>query len=99
MSRRRQFRAALSLAALGLVMMVTGCLGGCATAPVYVDRVVVERPHVAPSLLACRPEPEPLPVGARQRDVAPYVIDVLAAGADCRRKLGTVAQRIQEPTP
>lgn len=75
-------------------------LGGCQTTRTeYVERVVTVRPHVAPSLLRCKAEPEPLPAGARQRDIAPYVIDLAEAGADCRRKLGTVATQVQEPKP
>lgn len=74
-----------------------GCLlmlpvGMCATDPTYVDRIVEVRPHVAPSLLHCKAEPEPLGPGARQRDVAPYALDLAEAGRDCRRKLGTVAK-------
>lgn len=91
-----QRRCAWTLVLLGAGLMLVGGLGGCATTDtVYVDRVVVERPHVAPSLLHCKPEPEPLSPKARLRDVAPYVIDLAEAGADCRRKLGTVAKRVQ----
>lgn len=100
MTRRHQLRAARTLVALGLVLITAGFLGGCQTTQtVYVDRVEVVRPAVAPSLLRCRPEPEPLAPGARQRDVAPYVLDLVEAGADCRRKLGTVATRLKEHTP
>lgn len=68
-------------------------LAGCQHQPetVYVDRVVEVRPHVPASLLHCKAEPAPLAADARQRHVAPYVLDLAAAGRDCRRKLGTVA--------
>lgn len=75
-----------------------GLLGGCERV-VYVDRPTLVAPTVAPSLLHCMPEPAPLPAGARQRDVAPYVLDALAAGQDCRRKLGTVRAQLDTPAP
>ena len=90
-------RCAWSRVGIGLVLILTGLLGGCQTAETrFVDRVVEVRPTVAPSLLRCRPEPDPLPATARQRDIAPYVIDLAEAGADCRRKLGTVAERLKD---
>lgn len=92
-------RCAWTLVGLGMFLMLTGFLGGCQTVETrFVDRVVEVRPTVAPSLLHCRPEPEPLPATARQHDIAPYVLDLVEAGADCRRKLGTVASRL-EPRP
>ncbi|WP_375453469.1 hypothetical protein [uncultured Methylobacterium sp.] len=82
--------------------MVLGGLGGCAKEPpqvTYVDRpVLVPPPPVAPTLLRCMPEPEPLAADARQRDVAPYTLALAKAGADCRRKLGTVRTLLKEPT-
>lgn len=82
------------------LLLLVACLGlaGCQTTrpqTVYLDRVKVVRPSIAPSVLSCRPEPAPLPPEALQRDLAPYVLDVIAAGRDCRRKLGTVRARIQ----
>lgn len=79
-----------------LALAAAAALSGCQTAETrFVDRVVEVRPTVAPSLLRCKPEPDPLPKTARQRDIAPYVIDLVEAGADCRRKLGTVAERLK----
>ncbi|GJD97458.1 hypothetical protein [Methylobacterium iners] len=80
---------AWSLVLLGVAMMLCGC-----ETVRHVDRVVVERPAVSPDLVRCRPEPAPLPPGARQRAIAPYVLDLVEAGADCRRKLGTVGRAI-----
>lgn len=83
---------------LGCLLMLP--VATCATVdPTYVERVVVERPHVAPSLLHCKAEPDPLPPGAKQRDVAPYTLALAAAGRDCRRKLGTVAERLEGGSP
>lgn len=83
---------------LGIAIMLAGCQ---TTAPqvTYVDRpVLVPPPPVAPTLLRCLPEPEPLAANARQRDVAPYFLGLAAAGADCRRKLGTVREILKDPT-
>ena len=88
-------RCAWALVLLGLALMLCGCQ---TTETVYVDRVVEVRPQVAASLLRCKAEPAPLDPAARQRDVAPYALDLAAAGRDCRRKLGSVA-RIVGATP
>lgn len=98
MTRERKIRCAVSIAALGLLIALAPFLGGCERV-VYVDRPTLVAPTVAPSLLHCMPEPAPLPERARQRDVAPYVLDVLAAGQDCRRKLGTVRMQLATPAP
>lgn len=77
---------------LGLAMMLAGCE---TVRTVYVDRVEYVCPSVAPSLFRCTAEPAPLAPGARQRDLPPYVLDLATAGRDCRRKLGTVAKRLE----
>jgi uncharacterized lipoprotein YmbA len=55
-------------------------------------------PNVRPSLLTCAQQPKS-PVdqaGATQRDVALWIVDMAAAGDDCRSKLGSV-RRIVSP--
>ena len=95
---------AWTLVATGLVILACAVLAGCQTTQpqiqtVYVDRVVVQRPSIAPDVLQCLPEPVPLGPGARQRDLPPYVIAVVKAGRDCRRKLSTVALRVKGGRP
>lgn len=46
-------------------------------------------------LLTCSPQPK-APAAGTQRDVGLYVIDLAAAGDDCRSKLGSV-RRILHP--
>ncbi|KQP62161.1 hypothetical protein [Methylobacterium sp. Leaf112] len=85
---------AWGLVLLGFAMMLCGCQTVEPTT-VYVDRVVEVRPTVAPSLLRCTAEPAPPGPGARQRDLPPYLLDLVSAGRDCRRKLGTVADIVR----
>lgn len=71
-------------------------LGAChaqpelsAPAPV-IRRVEVLGVRVPQRLRHCRAEPEILGEDAVQGDIAPAYVDVLAAGQDCRAKLGAV---------
>jgi hypothetical protein len=59
---------------------MTFLLSGCAT---------TSAPVVPSHLLACAPQPK-APTAGTQRDVGIYVIDLAAAGDDCRSKLGSV---------
>jgi uncharacterized lipoprotein YmbA len=71
---------------LAAVLVVS--LAGCASTT----------PVVPPTLLACAAQPKSPAdqAGATQRDVALYVVDLAAAGDDCRSKLGSV-RRIVSP--
>lgn len=60
-------------------------LAGCSTTATMVP----------PQLLTCTAQP-PAPTAGTQRDVSLYVVDLAAAGDDCRTKLGSV-RRILEP--
>lgn len=69
-----------SIAGLALsIFVVAMILTGCATT----------KPTVPGQLLHCADQP-PAPVEGTQRDVGLYVIDLAAAGDDCRTKLGSV---------
>lgn len=94
MTGRLQRMLAWAMVLGGVLLMLCGCQT-VELQTVYVDRVVEVRPTVAPSLLHCRPEPAPPGPGARQRDLPPYVIGLVEAGRDCRRKLGTVAETVR----
>ncbi len=79
-----------------LLLVAVLCLGAChaqpelaAPAPV-IRRVETVVPRAPQRLRHCRGEPEILGEDATQGDVAPAYVDALAAGADCRRKLGAV---------
>lgn len=50
---------------------------------------------VPPALLRCAPAP-PAPAAERQREVAAYVVELWAAGDDCRAKLGEVERLVRE---
>lgn len=63
---------------------------GCAA-----NRAAVEPPPAA--LLTCAPSPEPPERITTQRDVAGFIVDLYAAGDDCRSKLGAVATYLGVP--
>jgi|GEM_PF-2062359 len=46
--------------------------------------------EIPAQLLHCRPAPDVPGEGATQRDLALFILDLDAAGADCRAKLGAV---------
>lgn len=60
-------------------------LAGCATPALLVPD----------QLLSCTAQP-PAPSAGTQRDVSIYVVDLAAAGEDCRTKLGSV-RKLLEP--
>ena len=70
-----------------LVLLAALALSGCATTGTGST--------VPKHLLTCTPQP-PAPKGATQRDVGLYVVDLAAAGDDCRTKLRSV-DRILNP--
>lgn len=69
-----------ALPALPCVLLLTACGPG---AP-----VVVRQP-VPPSLLVCQPQPEP-PASPDDTALALWLVDLAAAGEDCRARLGSV---------
>lgn len=71
-----------------LAAMTAMALAGCSTIGA-----------VSPALLSCARQPEsPAEVaGATQRDVALYIVDLAAAGDDCRSKLGSVRRILNTP--
>lgn len=62
-----------------LALVVAVVLTACGTTSATVPK----------QLLTCTPQP-PAPSAGSQRDVGLYVVDLAAAGADCRSKLGAV---------
>ena len=72
-----------------IILAMALILSGCAT--------TIAPPVVPAQLLACQAQPK-APLDGTQRDVGLYVIDLAAAGDDCRTKLGAVRQ-ILEPAP
>ena len=79
------FRVAFHPAMPVIILMLVLCLAGCATPATMVPS----------QLLTCAPQPA-APTAGPQRDVAHYIVDAVAAGDDCRVKLGSV-RNILEP--
>lgn len=70
------------------LIIVGGTLSGCSTTATVVPS----------SLLACEPQPiAPTAPGTTERQVGHYIVDLAAAGDDCRTKLGSVRE-ILSPT-
>lgn len=63
--------------------------------PRIVAEVVERKIEVPASLLTCSPEPVAGTAWINQRDVARYLVDLAAAGDDCRRKLAAVRRLVQ----
>jgi hypothetical protein len=74
-------------------------LAACASKPeppvpqVVVRKELVRQP-IPGDLLTCAPQPAPPDTGT-QRDVGQFIIDLAAAGADCRSKVEAVAQIVK----
>lgn len=64
---------------VGLLVALSMMLSGCSTTG----------SRVPPQLLVCKDQPS-APKSPTQRQVGLYVIDLAAAGADCRSKLNSV---------
>jgi hypothetical protein len=60
-------------------------LTGCADTPPQV--ALAPRPDVPPDLLACQDQPEPPDQFREDADLAYWIIDLAAAGDDCRSRL------------
>lgn len=72
-------------------------LTACGTPEVRTVPVVkIERQKIPAGLLTCDPAPA-VPVAETQRQVAAYVVDLWAAGEDCRVKLGKVRGLVTAP--
>lgn len=75
----RSISALLLLLAVSLVGFV---LSGCATMGIVPDQ-----------LLHCEPQPvAPTAAGTTERQVGYFIVDLAAAGDDCRTKLGSVRE-------
>lgn len=59
------------------LVMLAAVLGACSTTTIPAQ------------LLTCSPQP-PAPAAASQREVGLYIVDLAAAGDDCRTKLGVI---------
>ncbi len=68
-------------------------LTGCGTTP----PLAADGPRtpVPPSLLTCAAQPEPPAPGADDRSLAQWILDLAAAGDDCRSRLRAVARVLQ----
>ena len=77
----------LSRSAVSALLLFCGLSTACAT-----PEPVVVRQVIPPALLSCQPEPEPPAVLRDDSELAYWVIDLAAAGADCRAKLMRVKE-------
>jgi hypothetical protein len=82
---RQQHRARLALIAVLCALCLTGCGG-------QPDVTVAWRPAPPVSLLSCRVQPDPPPVGADDTALADFILDLADAGADCRDKLAALGR-------
>jgi len=71
------------------------CLSACAAAPPSTE-IRVERPAIPPALLACAPSPPVPDPPVTRRDLARWIVDLHAAGADCRDTLAAVARLLAD---
>lgn len=75
-----------------LVLLFVWCLTSCAPpAPVIV------RQEVPAALLECQPQPVPPDPLRDDADLAYFIVDLAAAGADCRAKLERVKTLVGQP--
>lgn len=74
---------------LSLPILLTGC-GANPPPPLVVTEVKVERVTPPATLLSCPDAPLVPTAPVTQRSVARYVVDLSAAGEDCRDKLNRV---------
>ena len=65
--------------------------------PVVVRKELVPQP-IPGDLLACAPQPAAPGSSATQRDVGQFILDLAAAGADCRWKVGAVGEIVKATT-
>ena len=61
---------------------------GCASPPVP---VALPRPSIPASLLTCQPQPEPPRPDVTDAVLAGWIVDLAAAGQDCRDRLRALA--------
>lgn len=81
---------------LPLALILAALLTGCAGHPVTETRV--EHLDLPAALLTCSDAPAAPGPDVTQRDVALYVLDLWAAGDDCRGKLGRVRELVADPS-
>ncbi|KQQ72386.1 hypothetical protein ASF70_12695 [Rhizobium sp. Leaf321] len=78
-----------------LPLIIVSALTGCQTIKeVPVKRIVERKVEVPKSLLSCSAEPVAGSVWITQRDVARYLVQLAAAGEDCRTKLAAVKRLV-----
>ena len=70
-------------------------LTACGAGPARV--VQAPRLSIPDSLQTCAPQPEPPAAGADDTDLSNFILDLAAAGEDCRGKLAAVVRVIGSP--
>lgn len=80
-----------SLANACLLILSAPLWTACAAPPAP----VVVRQTVPPGLLSCQPQPD-IPATRDARVIAVLIVDLAAAGDDCRSKLGRVRALLAE---
>lgn len=79
-----------------ILLSVTVLLSACQTTkPTIIPQVVERKVEVPKSLLTCSPEPTAGTAWISQKDVARYLNRVAEAGNDCRVKLRSVRNIIE----
>jgi len=92
------------LIAVAVLFLVFCVLGGCADHPdLYASalpaRVELQAQAFTPEQLTCAAEPAAPAKPRTAAAVGRYIVDLRAAGADCRGALGAVRDRVEEPKP
>ena len=80
-----------------LLLLMLSALPSCASP----GPPVMARPEVPASLLTCAPEPPSPDLDAPgwDRTLALWIVDVMAAGEDCRSRLAAVRRLVDEGKP
>jgi hypothetical protein len=81
---------------LAVGLMLAGCARPTSSAPSLTrEAIEIARPRLPAQMLTCTAEPRSPGGRATDAQAARYVLDVVDAGRDCRRKLGAVKEALR----
>lgn len=86
-----------------MVLILVAVLGGCASSSAVSlssqqtqQAIAAGRPAISPQNLTCKSEPRSPGGDATDNQAATFVLDLAAAGRDCRSKLQAVRETLAE---
>ena len=92
-------RSLITLAALSLLSACAGTMPDLPATPLPPEIVTsVVRDQVPAQMLACDQEPD-VPDTPTNASTAEYMMEVAAAGRDCREKIVAIKKYVQQPMP